>query len=304
MNMPEQVNALENGKGIQYLLDSARNIFCSPIYVIDAFYNLIAFSGVPVDDTYWNELIETGTFGAGALELMASENVVRDVSYSDKIVRLRSDKLSSDLISGHIYNGDNIWVGQMTISEKIPFDTERIAAFEMLIDKISGEIHDYEYFTKQPTIFFQNTIEKLLDITAQSSPINNPQAQIMHFGFERYLYVAVVSIVRNDILENVHQSRLAYFQSLLKTKYQSFQYAIYTDHLVVLMSSQHSDYYSATYFSPNAGFFEENGLYIGISNSYENVYETRRYYDQALTALKNGIKQEGGQRVFYYNNGK
>ena len=43
MNLPDQISAMVNGKGVQYLLDSARVAFTCPVYVIDAFYNLIAF---------------------------------------------------------------------------------------------------------------------------------------------------------------------------------------------------------------------------------------------------------------------
>ena len=49
MNLQEQVKALENGKGLQYLVDSAYRIFNNPIYMIDAYYNLIAASDGPKD---------------------------------------------------------------------------------------------------------------------------------------------------------------------------------------------------------------------------------------------------------------
>ena len=298
MNALEQVSALENGKGIQYLLDSAYKIFSSPVYVIDAFYNLIAYSDTPADELFWNELVKTGTFDINALELMANENVVRDVSYSDKIVRLSCDEWKSSLLSGHFFNGDNIWVGEVTMYEYVPFDTEKMAAFEMLLYKISLEIHDYEYFTKQPNVFFENTINKLLDKNVKNTLVNNPQAQIMHYGFERYLNVAVVSVERKNILTHIHRNRLEYFKSMLKTRYQSFRYAVYADKIVMLMGSNNKDFYGASFFTPNTGLFEENGLYMGISGSYENVYETSHYYDQALTALQKGM--ESSQRVFLF----
>ena len=302
MNVLEQVKALENGKGIQYLLDCACKIFNSPVYVIDAFYNLIAFSGVPADEPFWNELIKTGTFGTNAMELMASENVVREVSYSDKIVRLKCDEWKSGLITGHFFNRDNIWVGEATMAERIPFDAERITAFEMLMGKISLEIHDYEYFTKQPNIFFENTIKKLLDKTVKNTLVNNPQAQIMHYGLDNYLYVAVVSAERNNILENVHRNRLEYFKSLLKTRYKSFRYAAYRDNIVMLMSSKLKDFNEESLLGQDYDLFELNDLYAGISSSFETIYEFRNYYDQALAALENGMKNNSGRRVFLYDN--
>ena len=300
MKIQDNVKALENGRGIQYLLDSAYKIFNSPVYVIDSFYNLIAFSGVPTDDPVGNELIKTGTFGTNARELMANENVIRDVSYSDKIVRLQSDKWPYSLISGRIFNGENIWIGQTTIYEFTPFGAEEIAAFETLTEKISGEISDYEYFSKLPAIFFEGTINMLLDKTVENTIVNNPQAQIMHYGLENYLYVAVVNVAKNNILESVHLNRLAYFQSLLKTRYKSFRYAAYADHIVMLMSSKHGDFYEALPLGKDYSLFEYNGLYVGISKGFENIYEFCLYYDQALAALKKGMETGDGKRVFLF----
>ncbi|MCL2059002.1 MAG: hypothetical protein FWH01_08080 [Oscillospiraceae bacterium] len=282
-------------------MDTANKIFSSPVYVIDAFYNLIAFSGVPADESFWSVLLKTGTFDEYAKELMASENVVRDVSYSHKIVRLKCDEWKHNLITGHIYNGDNIWVGEMTMYENISFDAERMAAFEFLLDKISNEIRNYEYFTKQPAIFFENTIIKLLDKTVRSTPVNNPQAQIMYYGLESYLSIAVVDAVRDSVMESVRKSRLAYFQSLLKNKFQYFPYAIYADQIIMLMSSKTDNFDWFSFLSTYASFFEENGLYIGVSGAFSDVYETRRYYDQAAEALAKGIASQNGRLVFAFS---
>ena len=301
MGVLERVRDLENGRSVQFLTDSAYRIFGSPVYVIDAFYNLIAFSGVLAEEPFWNELIRTGTFPADAMELMADEQIVKDVAYSDKVVRLKSDKLTGDLISGHIYNGDNIWVGETTMSEKTPFDAEGIAAFEELLNKISSEISDNDYFTKQPAIFFENTINKLLDRDIENTPVNNPQAQIIHYGLNKYLYVAVVTAVRNNILESVHKNRLTYFQSLLKTVYKSCRYAVYSDHIVMLMSSEYGEYDKALPLGLDHSIFEHNDLHAGVSGSFENIFELRKYYDQAAAALKNGLAANDSRRVFIYN---
>jgi len=52
----EQIKALENGKGIQYLLNSAYKIFNNPLFMIDSDYNMIAITDVPVDEPNWIEL--------------------------------------------------------------------------------------------------------------------------------------------------------------------------------------------------------------------------------------------------------
>ena len=302
MSVLEQVKILENGKGIQYLLDSAYKIFNNPIYMVDAYYNLIAASDNPAADSFWNEVISTGTFHTNSLDIIEKEDVLTVISASKKIALIKYDKWECARMTGHIFNRDNNWVGQTTMHAFIPFDEDRTAAFEMLTEKISCEIYDYEYFNKLPTEFHNDTINKFLDKAVKNTIINIPHTQVMYYGFEKYLYAAVVRVARNNILENIHQNRLAYFRSLLKTKYKSFKYAIHEDNIVMLMSSKFKDFYEAAFFAPNDILLEENGLHIGTSESFENMLEMRQYYDQAFSALENGMKSNNSQRVFFYGN--
>ena len=302
MNILEKVKALQNGKGIQYLLDSAYEIFENPAYMVDAYYNMLAHTENPINDPYWNAAMVKGTFPTNPLmDLIDKEDLLTVITASKKSALIQYEKWEHGRMTGHIFNRDNNWVGQITMHAHIPFDEDRIAAFEMLAEKISVEIYDYEYFNKLPIIFHNDTINKFLDKSIDMTLRNIPQTQVMYYGLGKYLNVAVVSIERNRVFENVFQNRLAYFRSLLKTKYKSFKYAIHADHIVMLMSAQDKDFYQASFFAPNKDFFAENDLHIGISDSFENLLETRRYYEQAFSALVNGMSVGGDQRVFFHS---
>jgi len=302
MDKQEQINALENGNGIQHLLNSACKIFNNPIFMIDANYNMIAITDFPADDPNWNELEITGTFSQKTIETLANEGLIENITNAEKTVILRSDILKYAKMTGHIFNRDNVRVGLIMMSEyNTPFDDDSIKAFETLSDKTTCEIRDYDYFTMLAMTFHEDKINLLLDGTVKNPLLYNPQAQILYDDFEDYLYVAVVGVTRNDILENVHRSRLDYFKSMLKTKYKSFKYSVYEDNIVMLMSSKQKNFYSASFFAANAGLFEQNGLSMGVSASFENIYELREYYDQAVAALTNGLKSRQDTGIFLYN---
>jgi len=305
MSKLEQVKSLQNGKGIQYLLNSAYKIFNNPIFMIDSNYNMISVTDVPVDDPNWNELASTGTFSQKTMYLLANEGLIENIANSEKSVILRSDKLKYAKMSGHIFNRDNIRVGLVMMSEcNTPFDEESVAAFEALEDKITFEIQDYDYFTMLAMTFHEDKINLLLDGAVNDPLLYNPQAQILYDDFDDYLYVAVVSVERNNTLENVHRSRLEYFKSMLKTKYQSFKCSVYKDYIVMLMSSKYNNFYGTPFFNTNSGLFEQNSLSMGISGSFENIYELRRYYDQAVAALTNGLERKNGRRIFFHDDAR
>ncbi|MCL2066690.1 MAG: hypothetical protein FWG99_04420 [Treponema sp.] len=302
MNKIEQIKSIENGNGIQHLLNSANKILNNPLFMFDSNYNMIAFTDVSFDDPIWSEFVTTGTLSLETLDFLAKERMTEDVVNADKIVTVKRDKLKYARISGHIRNRYNIAVGLATMYDcNTPFDAENTAAFEALVDKIVCEIKDYDYFSMFAMTYHEDKINLLLDGTVKNPLLYNPHAQILYSGFEDYLYVAVVSVERNNILENVHRSRLEYFKSMLKTKYKSFKYSVYEDYIVVLMSSKLRNFYGAPFFSIHADLFGKNKLSIGISSSFENMYELRIYYDQAVAALKNGLSGKEDVRIFVHN---
>ena len=299
MNKLKQVDNLENGNGIQYLLDAANKIFHNPIVMFDTNYSLIAYTDVVVDDPLWNELISTGTFSIKTQEFFAREFFTEEVANADKYVILRSDELKYDRISGYIFNRDNIKVASivMVICDNL-FEEDELAAFDKLADKIISEIQDDEYFTAFGRAYHGEIITKLLDRVIRDPLIHTGQVQILYDGFDDYLYVAVVDLTHN----NLQQNSIEYFRDLLESMYRLFKFAIYSGYVVMIMSSKSKLFHKEFFFEKHNNPFEQNNLYVGISSNFESLYELREYYDQAVSVLIKGIESNCDQRIFSYDN--
>ena len=296
MNKQEKIKNLDNGKGIQYLLDAAHKIFNNPIAMFDTNYNLKVYTDVITDDPLWNELISTGTFSMETQEFFAKEYFTEDVANADKLVILKSDKLKHGRILGYIFNSESIKVGLIVmIGPDAVFEKEDMEAFEELADKISDEIHDDEFFTAYGRAYHESIIIKLLDRVIRDPQIYTPHVQIFYEGFEDYLYVAVVDAMQND----TSQDRLTHIKNLLESNYRSFKYAVYGNYIVMIMSSKYKEFYEEQLYEKDNNLFKQNNLFAGISPSFENPYDLREYYDKAVEALKGGIAKNTGQRLFF-----
>ena len=300
MSKLEQIKAISNGKGIQYLLDAANKIFDNPIAMFDTNYNLKAYTNAASDDPLWNELISTGTFSMKTQEFFAQECFTEDVANANKLVILKSSKLKDDRILGYIFNRDAIKVALIVMVGGGSFFEEDIkAAFEELADKISNEIHDDEYYTAYGRAYHEDVIIKLLNRIIRDPVLYTPHMQIFMEGFEDYLYVAVVDITKDvQRTKDNHQERLLYFKNLLENKFRSFKYAIYSGYIVMIISSKHKDFYEELFFDRDSNPFKQNRLSVGISNSFENPYELLSYYNEAVVALKNGIEKNNDRWFF------
>ena len=299
MKKLEQIKALNRGKGIQYLLDTAYTIFNYPIAMFDTNYILKAYTGNISDDPILNELISTGTFTIETQRFFAEECFIEDVANADKLVILKSNKLKYDRILGNIFNRDHIKVANLVmINCNAPFMAEETEAFEELTVIISQEIHNDEYYTAYGKAYHEAVIIKLLDGIIKDPLLYTGHMQIFYDGFEDYLYIAVIDISQCDISIENQEDRLIYFKNLLQNKYKSCKYAVYSSYIVMVMSSKYRDFYEGILFDSTNNPFTQNNLYVGISSSFENPYELRKYYDMAVEALKKGIKKNNNKWYF------
>ena len=298
MDKLEQVKALERGKGIQYLLDTAYKIFGNPIVMFDTYYALIAYTDVANDDPLWNELISTGTFSIAEQEFFSSERFVEDVANADKLVVMKSDKLKYDRILGNVFNREHIKVANIVMVEcKTPFGADTQAAYEALADRFTDEIRNDAHYSAFGRAYHESIITRILNHDIIDTRIYTGHVQILYDGFEDYLYLAVVDVMRND----KNRDKLVYFRDLLKKRYPSYKFAVYSDYVLMIMSSKNDNFSSDWILSNNENPFEQNGLFAGISSSFENFYELQKYYNEAITALKNGIAANSGRHIFLYN---
>ena len=296
MSKLAQINALSEDRGIQYLLDAAFNILHNPIVMFDTNYDLKAYTDVTSDDPLWNEIISTGTFSMKTQEFFAKECFTEDVANADKLVILKSSKLKYDRVLGYIFNSDNIKVANLImVGCAAPFETEDMEAFEKLTDKITCEIKNDGYFTAYGRAYHEAIINKLLDGVINEPMIYTPHVQILYDGLEDYLYVAVVDVTHSDI----HQKELVYFKNLLENMYRSFKYAIYSNYIVMIMSSKHKIFHEEQFFDECNNPFVQNNLFVGISSNFESLYDLREHYDNAVATLKKGIGSSSVQRVFF-----
>ena len=294
----EQIKALENGKGVQYLLDQAFRILGNPIVMFDTNYKLKAYTDVTTDDPIWNEIVSTGTFSMKTQKFFAEEFFTEQVANANKIVVLKSSKLKYDRVTGHVLNADQIKVANLVlVASNGAIGPEDTAAFEELCGKFDDEIRTDMYYTEYGRAYHEAIIVELLDGIINDPVVFNGHVQIFCEGFEDYLYVAVLDILQND--QKKHQNAIVEFKNRLGSKLQPFKYALYSGYIVMVMSSKFKDSYGDLFPGNGSGLFSQDRLFMGISSSFENPYELREYYNQALAALKKGI--ESGQQFFFHD---
>jgi len=282
MSKTEKMKKMKSGNGIQHLLDEGYKILGNPINAFDADYNLMAYTDVSVDDRFWIELITTGTFCIEAQMFFMNECFTDDVANAVKLALMKSDKLKYDRILGHVLNGNGIKVANVLMFEcNEPFDQDTIAAFEILVDLLTKEISRDEHYITYGEEYQNRWIKKLIDYDIEEKGLYSPHVQILYDNFKSNLYLAVVDITRSEAQHNGTK----YFVDLFRQKRNDFKYAVYDKYIVVILSTNHKSFDVNRELNGLADYFEQENMFVGISSSFENFFELRKYYAEAVQAL-------------------
>jgi hypothetical protein len=177
------------------------------------------------------------------------------------------------------------------------FGTDIQAAYEMLAGKITEEIKDDEHYFTYGRDYHEAIIKKILDRQITDTFIYTAHVQILFDGFEDYLFLAAVDI-RQSKNKDLKQVR-----DMLVQRHPSFKFAIYSDYILMIMSSKNNCFSPEVIIGDQENPFEQNDFFFCISSRFENLYELEKYYNEAITALKNGIAASASKRQHIFQFG-
>jgi len=298
VNKLEQIKALKKNSSIQELLNEAQGILLNPIAMFDMYYSLIAYTETKTDDPIWNELISTGTFSMETQKFFADAYFTLNVSSADRIVVLKSELLKYDRVLAYAFNRNHIKVANLVmVACTTPFTADDFVAFNAFAEKITARIRNDGYYTEYGKAYHNDLIGKILDGYIKDTRIYAPHIQILYDGFEGNLYLAVVSVGSGE----TENDRLVHIRDLLMEKYKSFKFAVYSGHIVMIISSKQDSFCVNRIFGKYDELFSSNDLFVGVSNCFENMYDLREFYDEAITALNSKGEENSETRVLLYD---
>ena len=299
MNKLEQIKAMKKNRSIQEMLDDAQDILLNPIAMFDMYYSLIAYTEIVTDDPIWNELISTGTFSMETQKFFADAYFTLNVSSADRITALKSDQLKYDRVLAYAFNRHHIKVANLVmVACSTPFTADDYIAFNAFAEKITARIRNDDHYTKYGIEYHNDLIGKILDGYIKDTRVYAAHIQILYDGFDGFLYLAVARAGHGA----AQHDKLVRTRALLMERYKSFKFAIYSDYIVMIISSKLDSFGIRRIFGKYDDFFERNDIYVGVSSSFESMYDMRKYYDEAVSALMGKKEDNGDNRILLYDN--
>lgn len=298
-NKLEQVKALKNGKGIQHLLDAAYKIFGNHIAMFNTHYSLQAYTNVVTDDPITNELVISGNFSYETQVLFKEEGFVDAVANTETIAFLISDKVKYDRILGKLYNENHVHVANLVmVACNKPFEDGDAIAFEAVCRMLSKEIAKSEFYQTYGKMYQETYIRKLIDGEIEDRGLYASHIAIVYDGFKSSMRLVAADIGKCD----PEYSKLAYFRDLFSQTQRNFKYAIYSHYILIIINSDSNLKFNAKRdLKKLYMLFKDNNIYAGVSNRFDNMYELRKHYLEAVGALNHALKENSNKQVFLHN---
>jgi len=293
--MMEQVKSLKNGVGIQSLLDAAYRILGNPIVMFDTDYSLIAYTDIVTDDPIWNEIVSHGVFSEETQEFFNNEGFVEAVANMGRITFMTSDKLKYDRISGKVFNKNNYFVANLVmVGCNKPIESHDSKIFEAVCMLITREISKSDYYQTYEKIHQEAFIKYLVDGNFNDRDRYVGHVAIIYDKLKANLYLAVVDISKSD----PDFIRLEYFRDLFMQIQPAYKYAIYSNYILIIISTDNRTFSVNKELNELNKIFEQNSMYAGISNKFENLYELHKHFKEAQKALRYVLEGKSSQRIF------
>lgn len=281
----------------QQLVDMAYPFFDNPIYIFDTNFELTAANfNIPVQD-------------AQSLRILSERHLTdEDYQYINKYTQ-NHERVKKSSGPVHIVPKNNTPerlvininrhkdVGHIALlASNHPIrkiDYEMLSIFRNAVNlklKNSSFVQNSRGFNYE--YFFKDLIEGRISIESEYQH----RLSYLSCKFSPFLLCIVIETSRTPFTINVQRIRNSMEQLLpgLRTIISSGQ-------IIGVIANQTAAQPSESSLSTLHEFCEEQGLYCGISNQFDNIFHLLDYYKQALRALELGTDSQNRPGIYVYN---
>lgn len=291
------MNAFFTGRGLQYLVDSAAELFGNPIYVVDLQQKYLAISsGIFPDNEFFQKENATGYISEEGISYIRQNKINEKVRKSNQPIYFFNHLIGEGTLISSI-KMDGIEVGYVMIQgsshEFRETDQELLYHFSRLI---SMELQKSSVFKDNKGVMYSYFLADLIKDSSANVTLVKKRLKNLGFQLKSDLYIMVIppsSYQQSSIkLEIILQS--------IRTILVGSIYVVYEGNIVFLISKDKYQGFSEYELERLEDFLIGNHLKAGISNFFGSLDETSRFYRQATSAVKLGVHMNDESPICYY----
>ena len=292
------VNALFSGNGLQYLIDTATDLFGNPIYVIDLQYKYLSMSaGIMPENMFFNQESSTDYIGERGIQYISKNKLDEKVQRTSHAYYHFNELIQKGMLIDTV-EIQGIVVGHVMMLESehafYDFDKEFFHRFSKLI---SMELQKDSSFRRNKGVMYSYFLIDLIKHPGKNTNGSRKRLKVMGYNPKETFYIIAIPTVGYSTSDLKMEVILEQMRFLLSGSI----YVIYENTIVFLISRSLNQHLSDYEMHQLELYLKANSLKAGISNFYRDLEDTSYFYQQAVSAVLLGIKLDASSSIYYFS---
>lgn len=291
-------NALFSGNGLQHLIDTASHLFGNPIYVVDLQNKYLAMSaGIIPDNDFFREESASGYISEKGIRSIRANKLDEKVRRGDTAYYYINELVQKGMLVDAIHIQD-VEVGHiMMLESEHPFREFDSDFFHRFGKLVSMELQKNSAYSRNKGVMYSYFLADLLKNPKQNVSDIRERLKILGYNLKETFYIMAIPPVGHSFSDLKLEVILEY----LKQIFGGSIYVIYEDTIVFLISRAMDQNLSEYEISQLSAYLSANHLKAGISNFYQNLEDTPRFYQQAIDSVHLGLRLKDPAPIYYYS---
>ncbi|MBS4538064.1 helix-turn-helix domain-containing protein [Clostridium sp. D2Q-11] len=291
------LNSLIQGKGLNYLINISSKILNNPLIFIDASFKIISYSSTyEITDKLWNENIHAGYCSYEFINEVKKLKSVKNSPNNNEPYIVTCDKSPIRRLVSKVFIKNSL-VGYIIVLESFTlFENKNENLLPIISNVISEELLTNKFFNKSKGAVYESFFLELLENNIKDERIKQERLKSINFNYNNSLYVFVI-----DISNYKTNNSSDFLRNSLENLFPNSKSLFYKDNIILISESNKNNEISKSKIDKFILFAKKENLISGISESFDNILDFKKYYIQALNALNIGKKLSLNDSIFFYD---
>lgn len=290
------VNAVFSGNGLQYLIDTATHIFGNPIYVVDLQNKYLAMpEGLIPDSEFFREESRSGYISASGIASIRANRLDEKVRRSGTAYYYVNDLVGKGMLVDAVkIQGIEVAHIMMLESEQ-QFHEYDPDFFHRFSNLVSLELQKDSAYTRNKGMMYSYFLADLL----RNSNVSNIRQRLEDLGVHLKETFYIIAIPPAGVgLSNLRQEIIL---ERVKQILPESIYVIYEETIVLLISQDLDQNLNKYEIARLDEYLSANHLKAGISNFFQYLEDTARFYRQAVDSVRIANRLNVPDAICYYS---
>lgn len=292
------LNALFSGKGLQHLVDTASHLFGNPIYVADLQNKYLAMSaGIIPDNDFFRQESASGYISEKGIHSIRANKLDEKIRRSKQAYYYVNELVQKGMLVDAVYIQD-IEVGHvMMLESEHPFRDYDPDFFHRFCKLVSMELQKDSAYSRNKGVMYSYFLADLIKNPGQNAADTKERLKALGCSLKETFYIVAIPPVNHSFSD----LKLEVILVGLKRIFGGSIYVIYEDTIVFLISRAMNQNLNEYEISQLSNYLLANHLKAGISNFFQNLEDTHRFYQQAVDSVHLGLKLKDSAPIYYYS---